>query len=76
MVIDTHVHLDADQYPDPSGAIKRALDAGVTAIVVPGVGPSSNRKVLELARQFPRVVHAALGFHPERFEHSDDDARE
>jgi hypothetical protein len=22
-MIDGHVHLDADQYPDPSGAIKR-----------------------------------------------------
>lgn len=45
-------------------------------MVVPGVGPASNRKVLELARQHPGVVHAALGFHPERFEHSEDDARD
>jgi TatD DNase family protein len=75
-VIDSHVHLDADQYPDPSGAIKRALDAGVSAMVAPGVGPASNRKVFELARRHPGVVHAALGFHPERFEHSDDDARD
>jgi TatD DNase family protein len=73
-VIDSHVHLDADQYPDPSGAIKRARDAGVSAIVVPGVGPASNRKVLELARKFPGVVFSALGFHPERFEHSEHDA--
>jgi hypothetical protein len=28
-MIDSHVHLDADQYPDPFGAIKRAQDAGV-----------------------------------------------
>jgi TatD DNase family protein len=74
-VIDSHVHLDADQYPDPSDAIKRALDAGVSAMVVPGVGPSSNRKVLELARRNPGVIFPALGFHPERFEHSEDDAR-
>ena len=75
-MIDSHVHLDADQYPDPSEAIKRALAAGVTAIVVPGIGPASNRRTLDLARQFPGVIHAALGFHPERFEHSEDDARE
>lgn len=75
-MIDSHVHLDADQYPDPSSAIKRAFDAGVSAIIVPGIGPASNRRVLELARTYPGVVHAALGFHPERFEHSDDDARE
>src|SRR5579862_7404585 len=50
-MIDSHVHLDAKQYPDPSACIKRARDAGVTAIVVPGVGPDSNRKVIDLARQ-------------------------
>jgi len=75
-VIDSHVHLDADQYPDPSGAIKRACDAGVSAMVVPGVGPASNRKVIELARLNPGVIFPALGFHPERFEHSEDDARD
>jgi TatD DNase family protein len=75
-VIDSHVHLDADQYPDPSAAIKRARAAGVSAIVAPGIGPASNRRVLELARAYPGVVHAALGFHPERFEHGEDDARD
>ncbi|MGC1397091.1 TatD family hydrolase [Candidatus Binatus sp.] len=74
-MIDSHVHLDADQYPDPSGAIKRAHDAGVSAMVVPGVGPASNRAVLELARKYPGIVFPALGFHPERFEHSEDGAR-
>jgi TatD DNase family protein len=72
-VIDSHVHLDADQYPDPSRPIKRALDAGVTGIVVPGTGGASNRRVLELAHQFPRVVYAACGYHPERLELTDAD---
>jgi TatD DNase family protein len=75
-VIDSHVHLDADQYPDPSGAIKHAQDAGVSAMVVPGVGPASNRAAIELGRKFRGVIFPALGFHPERFEHSEDDARE
>ena len=73
-MIDSHVHLDADQYPDPSGAIKRALDAGVSAMVVPGVGPASNRRVIELARRYPGVVYPAVGFHPEQFEHGEHDA--
>ena len=75
-MIDSHVHLDADQYPDPSSAIKRALDAGVSAMVVPGVGPASNRRVIELGRQYPGVVYPAVGFHPEQFEHSEHDALE
>jgi TatD DNase family protein len=73
-MIDSHVHLDAEQYPDPSGSIKRALDAGVSAMVVPGVGPASNRKVMDLARKYPGIVYPALGFHPERFEQTDLDA--
>jgi TatD DNase family protein len=72
-MIDSHVHLDADQYPDPSGAIKRALEAGVTAMIAPGTGGESNRRVLELARRFPRIVYAACGYHPERLELSDAD---
>ncbi|MGC2763207.1 MAG: TatD family hydrolase, partial [Candidatus Binatus sp.] len=75
-MIDSHVHLDADQYPDPSGTIKRGQDAGVSAMVVPGVGPASNRRAIELGRQYPGVVYPALGFHPEQFEHSKHDALE
>ena len=73
LMIDTHIHLDADQYADPSGTIKRAREAGVRAIIVPGVSPASNRAVLELARRFPGFVHPALGFHPERYELTDQD---
>ena len=73
-MIDSHVHLDAEQYPDPSRSIKRAFDAGVTAMVVPGTGPASNRKVMDLAGKYPGTVYPALGFHPERFDQTDFDA--
>jgi TatD DNase family protein len=75
-MIDSHVHLDADQYADPSRAIKRALEAGVTAMVAPGTGGESNRCVLDLAHRFPRVVYAACGYHPERLELTDADLEE
>ena len=45
-------------------------------MVVPGVGPASNRRAIELGRQYPGVVYPALGFHPEQFEHSEHDALE
>jgi TatD DNase family protein len=73
-MIDSHIHLDADQYADVAGLIKRARDAGVTAVVVPGITPASNRRVLEMAAEHPGFVHAAAGFHPERLELTDDDA--
>ena len=75
-MIDSHVHLDADQYADPSRAIKRALEAGVTAMVAPGTGGASNRCVLDLAHRFPRVVYAACGYHPERLELTEADLEE
>jgi TatD DNase family protein len=73
-MIDSHIHLDADQYADVAGVIKRARDAGITALVAPGITPASNRRVLELAANYPDFVFAATGFHPERFELTDEDA--
>jgi len=72
-VIDSHIHLDADQYADVAGLIKRARDAGVNAVIAPGITPSSNRRVMELAGKYPDFVRAAIGFHPERFELTEDD---
>jgi len=72
-MIDSHIHLDADQYADVGGLIKRAHDGGVKAAVAPGITPASNRRVMELAAKDPDFVHAAIGFHPERFELTDAD---
>jgi hypothetical protein len=44
--------------------------------VVPGVGPASNRAVMELGRKFRGIIFPALGFHSEHFEHSEGDACE
>jgi|SRR5271166_4216232 len=75
-MVDTHIHLDAEQYADADQLVKRALAAGVEALIVPGVGPDSNARVLALARRFPGTVHPALGFHPEREELTDGDLAE
>jgi TatD DNase family protein len=75
-MIDSHIHLDADQYDDPDEVIKRARAAGVEAMVVPGVGPASNRKVLALAQNHPGFVFAALGLHPEAFDLTDANLEE
>jgi TatD DNase family protein len=73
MVIDSHIHLDADQYADVVALIKRAHDAGIKAAVVPGTTPASNRRVMELTSAHPDFVHGAIGFHPERLELSEAD---
>lgn len=42
-------------------------------MVAPGTGGGSNQRVLDLAHRFPRVVYAACGYHPERFDLTDAD---
>ncbi len=45
-------------------------------MVAPGTGGASNRRVIELSRRYPKVVYAACGFHPERFDLTDADLEE
>lgn len=67
-MIDTHIHLDADQYNSPDQVIARARAAGLRGVVAPGVGPASNCRVLALAARHPGFVHPACGFHPEAYD--------
>jgi TatD DNase family protein len=64
-MIDTHIHLDSDRYQNPEAVCWRALQRGVEAIVVPGIGIASNARVLQMAEQFAGLVYPALGLHPE-----------
>lgn len=64
MFIDVHCHLDfCEKEGTLSTCIERARAAGVTAMVAQGVNPTSNRRVLELARRTGEVK-AALGLYP------------
>ena len=56
IMLDSHIHLDADQYADVAALIKRARDVGVNGVVATGITPASNRRVLELARAYPDFV--------------------
>lgn len=60
-MIDTHAHLDA--LDDPSGAVRRAHEAGVERIVAIGSGLASARATLEIAAR-EEGVFVALGVHP------------
>ena len=71
-LIDTHAHLDEIQ--DLEGALKRAQDAGVQAVVGVGTDLSSNEKILHLASRFPNFVLPAVGLHPWRLEGIDPEA--
>lgn len=64
MFIDTHVHLNADQYEeDLEEVIQRALDANVTKMVVIGFDRKTIDKAMELTEAYP-FIYAVVGWHP------------
>jgi len=61
-LIDTHAHLD--EIKEVEGALSRAKEAGLKAIIGVGADVASNKKILELANEYPGFVFPALGLHP------------
>ena len=71
-IVDTHVHLDEVQ--DSEGALGRAREAGIQAIVAVGMDRRSNERTLSLAQKYPGFVYPAVGYHPWRLQDDDLEA--
>lgn len=66
MFVDTHCHLDGEEFKDDLEAvIARAREAGAAAIGIPGIDLKSCKTVLALCRQNPGFCYPMLGLHPE-----------
>ena len=64
MYFDTHAHLDNQQLsPIVEEVVKRATDAGVTAMTAIGTDVVTSGRCVEIAQQFENV-YAAVGVHP------------
>lgn len=64
MFIDTHVHLNADQYDeDLQEVIERAIEAKVEKMVVVGFDRKTIERALKLADEFD-FIYAVIGWHP------------
>ena len=64
MLIDTHVHLNSEQFKDTvDDVINRALDNDVKIMVVVGFDHTTNRRAIALAEQYS-FVYATVGYHP------------
>ena len=64
MLIDTHCHLDAQEFDiDRDFVANSAADQGVRIIVIPSVQVSNFSKVRELAAKYSFCSYA-LGIHP------------
>jgi len=63
-LLDTHAHLDAEEFDrDRPAAIARAREVGVAAMICPGISAASSGAVVQLAEAEP-AVHAAVGIQP------------
>jgi TatD DNase family protein len=64
MLIDTHAHLDQEEFnADREEVISRAIAAGVEAMIAIGVTADSSEAVVKLASEHP-AVYAAVGIQP------------
>ena len=66
--VDTHTHLYDSAYEDPDEAVRRAVDAGVTRLLLPDTDSSVRDKMIALARRHPQNCRFAIGLHPTEFD--------
>jgi len=65
-LIDTHAHIDDEQYQDHLDAfIREQQEAGVEAIIVPGVDETNADAVWQICQRYPHYLYPAIGLHPE-----------
>lgn len=63
-LVDSHCHLMLDQFQDDLGQVlARARQAGVSAVLIPGIDLESSRAAVRLTEAHPDLF-AAVGVHP------------
>jgi TatD DNase family protein len=64
VLVDSHCHVNADRFADDAAAVlRRARDAGVERLLVPGWNLASCRRALELADEV-HWIDVSIGVHP------------
>ncbi len=72
MFIDTHCHLDFDQYDeDREQVIQRAIKNNIDAIISIGTDIHSSRESVLLSEKFA-TIYAAVGIHPSDSQDADE----
>ena len=65
MFIDTHCHLYDEAFDaDRDAAVQRAVEAGVTTMLLPDIDSGSTQRLDALAAQYPQHFRRMAGLHP------------
>ena len=65
-MIDTHSHLDGEEFAeDLEDVLRRAQDASVEKIFVPGICLKDTPHLLEICNAHPGYLYPMIGLHPE-----------
>lgn len=64
--IDAHIHLERYEKALQEQILQEAERCGIKGLIAVSMDLDSCKRTSELARQFPRVVFPAYGFHPEQ----------
>jgi TatD DNase family protein len=76
-LIDTHAHLNFPDFEkDYDQVIKRAMAAGVKKIICASSSIDSSIKAIKIAKDYPEVVYASIGIHPQQTDPKNNDSIE
>lgn len=65
MLIDTHSHLFLNDFDeDRALAVQRAIDAGVTSILLPNIDHTTLEPLMKMCQSYPRLCYPMIGVHP------------
>lgn len=64
MLIDTHCHLEKNEYKNLEELIAKIFKSDIDKIIINGYDVASNQEALDSAEKY-KNVYAAVGFHPE-----------
>ncbi|MBW2560469.1 MAG: TatD family hydrolase [Deltaproteobacteria bacterium] len=72
MLVDSHAHLEMDEFDgDREAVIQRAQEGGVDCIVTVGLNLEDSRKAVALAEKYD-MIYASVGVHPHDVESIDE----
>lgn len=64
-LIDTHTHIYLENFDaDRNEVVQRAIDNGVTQMLLPNIDKDSLASLLELCRSYPENCYPMIGLHP------------